>query len=121
MDRVESFSFKNIHRPSSPSLRRCRGVAGEDDAGNVDPEEETVKERTQQVCHRMKVTSQVEPTKHYLGGVEYNPGQGELLLCSFLVQANPRLIGEPAVCQRPLGIALMPQCLQDMVETNRQP
>ena len=87
---------------------------GEDDAGNVDPEEETVKKTTQQLCHRMSVTSQVEPPKRFLGGFERNPGQGELFLFSLLVKEKPRHKGGPAVRQRPLSFVLMPQCLHEV-------
>ena len=87
----------------------------------MDPEEETIKETTQQLCHRISVTFQVKAPKRSLGGVESNAGQGELLLFSLLVQEKPRPKGGPAVRQRPLGFVFMPQCLQDVVETIRPP
>ena len=111
-DGVESFSFKNILRPSSPppssggSGRRRRRQRGP-------------RRRNRQ---RWRVTFQVKPPKRSLGGVERNPGQGsqgDLLLFSLLVQEKPRPKGGPAVRQRPLGFVplLSPECGRDNPST----
>ena len=110
---VESFSFKNILRPSSPppssggSGRRRRQQCGprrrnrqRNDAAAVPSNE----------CDVPGEAAKALPRRS-----RAQPWSG---------RAAPFFLtgpGGPAVRQRPLGFVLMPQCLQDVIETIRPP